>query len=597
MGRGGAIYLSYTALVLLSTASGASAVSSLWAVSIDEGPAPSPEDGPPFSAHATRNRALLPYQIVGIAGSYVATVLILGTLLLTVGRSLRKQAQIMASKPTEMVKPMLRAFDPSPISPLSSSGRSWYSPRKLRSKRSANGSVRSGVSNPMSPAMNSVVSFDANVVDGDKQKRQEEMERLYAAVMAQDERKSLGATVTTTEVPVTALPPYSQKRAPPRLVTDAPALRHLQVEAPQHSPSTPKSPIRAIYPPDSPMPPMPSSPTSPLRAEYPTTPLTPQFFNDPANRPRETRPSRETRTSSFGSTRSFASTSTSAAAAGGKKIRKSLRHLKISAPLQHGDDNSDGARTPLSPRFYTDPGIPPEPPTARTLDSQYAPTTPGAASTRSWRYGEEHDADEQEQMDQVRDLPLPHPNRGSGYGYNYNNPARALTTAASTRADPTGTTPQNRQLSTDTTPPALASKPPAAAAAAAANTTRPLPLRQLAAQQHSHQHRTATYAAAHPLSPMTWNQGYPLSAGSAGPVKTTFLDVKPKEGRLGVPGTAGLATPYSPYMPYTPLTPVTPHLTSRVERRQRLREERRGQGVITEEDQVADEGEIWSSGY
>ncbi|KAK5119685.1 hypothetical protein LTR85_007261 [Meristemomyces frigidus] len=568
MGRGGAIYLSYTALVLLSAASTASAISDLWAVSIDEGPAPSPEDGPPFSAHATRNRALLPYQIIGIVGSYVATVFILGTLLLTVGRALRKRAQIMALRPTEMVKPMGRAFDPSPISPLSSSGRSWYSPRKLKSKRSANGSIRSGVSNPVSPAMDSVVSFDVNVVEADRQQRQEEMERLYAAVMAQDDRKSQAATITTSEVQPIAPPQYSQKRAPPRLVTDAPALRHLQVEAPQwspHSPSTPKSPIRAIYPPDSPMPPMPSSPTSPLRAEYPTTPLTPQFFNDPTHRSHELRPTREARASSFGSTRSFASNSTSAAAAGGKKIRKSLRRLKISAPIQQGDDNSDGARTPLSPRFYTDPGIPPEPPTARTIDSQYQPITPGAASTKSWRYGEEHNT-EDEQMDEVRDLPQPHPNRMSAY--NYNSPAQAITNAASTRPDPTAV-------------PTI--KVPVASG------HRPLPLRQLAAQQS--QQQSDAYAAAHPLSPMTWNKGYPLSAG---PVKTTFLDAK--KDRLGAPRT-GLATPYSPYMPYTPLTPVTPHLTSRAERRQRQKEDRKVHGVITEEDQVADEKDLWSSGY
>lgn len=565
MGRGGAIYLSYTALVLLSAATGTSAVSNLWAVSIDEGPAPSPEDGPPFSAHATRNRALLPYQIVGVVGSYVATVLILGTLLLTLGRTLRRRAQEMASRPTEMVKPMGRSFDPSPISPLSSSGRSWYSPRKLRNKRSAATSIRSGRSNPVSPGMDSVVSFDTNVIDADRQKRQDEMERLYAAVMAQDEQKSQTATITTSEMPSVAPPTYSQKKAPPRLITDAPALRHLQVDAPQwspRSPGTPKSPIRAIYPPDSPLPPMPSSPASPMRAEYPTTPLTPVFFNQ-TQQSGELRPARDTRTSSFGSSRSFASTSTAAAPTGGKKIRKSLRHLKISAPMQQGDDNSDGARTPLSPRFYTDPGIPPEPPTARTMDSQYPPNTPGAASTRSWRYGEP--GSDEERMDEVRDLPSAHPNRTSSY--NYANQAQAVTNAASTRPDPTGTTPQNK---------------------AVASTNRPLPLRQLAAQQ---QRQQTDPSAAYPLSPMTWNQGYPLSAG---PVKTTFLETGMN--KLGGPRT-GLATPYSPYMPYTPLTPVTPHLTSRAERRQRQKEERKVHGAITEEEQVADEKDLWASGY
>ena len=596
MARGkGAVYVSYTALVLLSTASTASALKDLWVVDIDNGPAPSPEDGPPFSAHATRDRALLPYQVAGIVGSYVGTVFILCTLLLTVGRKLRRQAQDMAARPTEMVKPMGRAFDPSPISPLSSSGRSWYSPRKLRSKKSASGSVRSGrsgLSNPRSPGMDSVVSFDANVIEADRLQRQSEMERLYAAVMAQDERKSQTALVTTAEVPATAPstspPRYSVRRAPPRLVTDAPALRHLQVDPAQwspRSPTTPKSPIRAIYPPDSPLPPMPMSPTGPIRAEYPKTPLSPQFNDQPRSPASAVRPVHAARTSSYGSSGSLATTSTIAAGVG-KKARKTLRNLKISSPAQYGgDNNSDGARTPLSPRCHTDPGMPLEPPTARTLDSQYAPdtpgaastnswaqyapNTPGAASTNSWRYGEPNE----EGMDEVRDLPTAHPNRVAGYAYN--NAAQVYTDTLSTLPDPTAIAPQQN---TRQPPPATA----------ASTTNRPLPLRQLALQNSQPLNPTGAF----PLSPTHWNAGYPLSAG---PVKTTFLDARHKE-RLGGPRT-GLATPYSPYMPFTPLTPVTPHLLGRAERKQRLKEERKVHGVITEEEAVKEEGELWGNGY
>ena len=565
MGRGGARYLSYTALVLLSTVVESDAISDLWAVSIWNSPAPSPQDGPPFSAHASRNRELLPYQIVGIVGSYVGSILILGILLLTVGRRLRRRAQEMAARPTEMVKPTSRAFDPSPISPMSN--RSWYSPRRLKSKKSTTSSIRSGVSNQLSPGMDSVVSFDDGIVEADRQKRQDEMERLYAAVMAQDERKSQQAEAMSGSIaPGTAPPEYSRQR-PPKLITDAPSLRHLQ--APYHgqlsprSPTTPKSPVRAIYPPGSSIPPMPMSPTSPIRVEYPITPMTPTFMAQAQSG--ELRPNREGRASSFGSSRTVGSTGGSnATSTGGKKLRKSLRHLKISAPLQR-DDNSDGARTPLSPRFYTDPGIPPEPPTAgtiRTFDSQYPPTTPGTA--KSWRYGEERDTDD-EQMDEVRDLPQAHPNRVGAY--TYDNAAQAVTNAVSKRPDPTGTTPQNKQPM-----------------AASVNNT--LPFRQLQ-QQSSQQQGLGAY----PLSPGSWNRG---NAISAGPVKTTFLNTQ--RDRFGGPRT-GLATPYSPYMPFTPLTPVTPHLQSRAERKQRQREERAVHGAITEEDQVADEKELWSYGY
>jgi len=50
-------------------------------------------------------------------------------------------------------------------------------------------------------------------------------------------------------------------------------------------------------------------------------------------------------------------------------------------------------------------------------------------------------------------------------------------------------------------------------------------------------------------------------------------------------------------MPFTPLTPVTPHLTSKAERKQRMKEDKKVRGVISEEDAVVEEKELWSSGY
>jgi len=527
MARGKQVYLSYTALVLLSLTTYTTA--DLWSVDIDLSPAPSPEDGPPFSAHASRDKSLLPFQIVGIVGSYLGSVLIIVTLLLTVGRSRRRIALDRAAEArcTEMVKPMNRAFDPSPISPVSS--RSWYSPRKLKPKKSSGGSMRSGgMSSPISPTGASVISFDAAVVEADKQKRQEEMERLYAAVMAQDERRSQQQATSPPlppppPIPSGSPPEYSRKK-PPRLITNAPNLKHLQPTSGQYpaspsSPSTPKSPIRAIYPPDGFTPPMPSGPTSPLRAAYPPSTMSPVYqpYQDSLYINRG-------RSASDGSQRSS------------RKFRKSLKNIKISSPVI--DDNSDGARTPLSPRFYANPGIPPDPPTARTVDTTdsqaYPPTTPGTG--RSWRYGDEipKEVPQEEQFDEIRSLPQPNPQRNTPRIY----------------------------------------QPPAAAAAASSSPrttglSAPLPFRQ-----------TDNHAPA--------------------PAKTTFLETKPRNqflsAAMGTPRT-GLATPYSPYMPFTPLTPVTPRLASKIERKQRMREERAIRGAIVEEDAVKEEGDLWGSGY
>ena len=541
--------LCYTALVLLSLASHTTA--DLWTVDILLGPAPAPEDGPPFSANASRDKALLPYQIVGIVGSYIGSILIIGVLLLTVGRTRRKQALDRAAeaRSTEMVKPMNRAFDPSPISPVSS--RSWYSPRKLRAKKSSASSMRSGggISNPVSPAGLSVISFDATVVEADRVKRQEEMERLYAAVMAQDDRRSQQKAVSPLppplEIPAGSPPEYS-RRKPPRLITNAPNLRHLQPsQGSPCSPTTPKSPIRAIYPPDAPKPPMPSGPTSPLRAQYPTNTMYQPHQDAIYMMNRE-------RSASDSSQRSA------------KKFRKSLKNIRISSPII--DDNSDGARTPLSPRDYGNPGMPPSPPTARTIDTTNNQTYPPLATPGtgySWRYNDDNNANantsnnprtspptaHHHPISQIRSPPLPNPQR--------NIPRIHI--------------PQNhhqRQPSSSSTP-----KP----TTTTTKTPNPLPFRQL-----------------HPPS------------NPQEPYKTTYLETRPRGqrpsnnnnnllGGLRTPHTAGLATPYSPYMPFTPLTPVTPRLASRAERRQRTREER-GAPVV-EEDAVRGEGEIWGSGY
>lgn len=538
MGRGRSVYLSWTALVLLAAVSPSSA--GLWTVNIDESPAPPPGKGPPFSANASRNIDLLPFQIIGVVGAYVGSVLILGTLLLTVGRRSRKKAQIMAAQPKEMVKPMPRTFEMSPVSPQSQ--RSWFSPKSgLRSKKSTTSSIRSGVSANMSPAMESVVSFDNGVIEADRARRQDEMERLYAAVMAQqDERRG--------SQPGVAPPQYAGK-SPPRLITDAPGLRHLQIptSSPQ-SPTTPKSPVRAIYPPGSSVPHGPMSPTSPVKAEVPnySMPQAQQSYES------DLRVNRHNRTPSFGSGQA------STVSAAPNKIKKSLRNLKISAPIIK-DDNSDGARTPLSPRFYTDPGIPPEPPTARTVETlspTYAPTTPGTMN--SWNPRDDH-----EDLDQIRDLPMANPQRPGPY--NYSNQAQMVPHTASTRPDPTK--------------------------------SGSLPLREMN-REYAQQQRQLASQSAFPLSPGHWNS--PTSATgfgylSAGPVKTTFVDAR--RDRLGGGLRTGQATPYSPYMPYTPVTPVTPHLASRAERKQREKEERKIKGAITEEDQVADDKELWSSGY
>ncbi|KAL8693262.1 MAG: hypothetical protein Q9218_001863 [Villophora microphyllina] len=80
-------------------------------------------------------------------------------------------------------------------------------------------------------------------------------------------------------------------------------------------------------------------------------------------------------------------------------------------------------------------------------------------------------------------------------------------------------------------------------------------------------------------------------------IKATVLERKvPDKHLLGTPRTGVPMTPYSPYMPFTPLTPMTPsRLVTREERKQREKEE--GRRVMTVEDRVVEEDEVWGDAY
>ena len=528
----------------------------LWSVSIDEAPAPLPQDGPPFSANASRNRAFLPAQICGIVGAYFASILLLGALLLTVGQRLRSNAQSSQSTlAMEMVRPSNRAFDTSPVSPASTQ-RSWYSPRRAKKKASVPNSLRSANS-PGSPDLDSLVSFDTKVIEADKAARRHDLERLYAAVMSRDDY--LEGPSQTSQIQMQDETQRTDRR-PLRLLTSAPALQHLHNFAAQESPtspvnqSSPRSPVRAIYPPDSPRARYPTSPTSPLYAEYPTTPLASQYRASSGSYTGSTAQyeaeHRFSRASSFGSQASDGSRH--------KNLRKGLRKIKISAPIAKypSEEDSDSARTPLTPRYYTDPGIPPSPPKSSA--------TPAGSRDISHHQPEMCG----DSIKEKRDLPRPAPQRlGS---YEYDNIPQAITDVNNAIAPRPVVTSTNRNIGVESS-----------------NVSR------LASHNTALNTSSATLGVLPFRSMRTPEMAEPLQSPSR-QLKTTHLERRRDLLAVNGPRT-GLATPYSPYMPFTPITPVTPHLTSRRERKQREKEE--GRRVLGQEDAVISEEEMWGNAY
>ena len=325
------LHVSYSPLLqaLFITATTASPTD-LWHVSIWEAPAPPPGKGPPLDDHSLRDLSYLPAQIASIIGAYVFSILVIGSAILFVGRRLRRAAQ--ASPGTlsmEMMKPVKhdvpKAFDPSPVSPTNNNlygpspnstidmKNNWPSPQS-RSVRDSDGwgSIAKGHRKQQS-VVSSVVTFDESVIEDDKERNQKEMERLYAAVMEHDEKKS-GS--------VSYLPEEQRPQSPPEL---------------QH--------LRSVKQLPEPLPP--SDTASPSR---PAT-------KSPRNSSRPTPLSFHSRNSSRSSLGSFSK-------------KRGIRSLPISPPMGSPDlvpsyNAKYGEAEPLTPRVYDDPGPPPPTPPQR----------------------------------------------------------------------------------------------------------------------------------------------------------------------------------------------------------------------------------------
>lgn len=165
---------------------------SLWTINIFRGPAPSPEDGPPASAHALRDPSKLKFEVIGIAGAYLLWTVLTVVAILIVRRRLklhRKSRQLTIPnmdfiKHTGQVT--LREVPAGPKSPLSPL--SPKSPGKMASIKSwARGNKRRQSAVSVDTANTRI---DERVVDHDKARNMDEMTKLYAAVMLHDEERA-----------------------------------------------------------------------------------------------------------------------------------------------------------------------------------------------------------------------------------------------------------------------------------------------------------------------------------------------------------------------------------------------------------------------
>jgi len=138
------------------------------------------------------DRSLLAVQVGGLVAAYVGFVAVTLSLLLFVGRRLRRT--VHASNYTlqvEMMKPFKppSTVDPSPVTPISPTLPSPNRPNGFNRSWSSLGRSARTLDHPSNNG--SVATIDETVVATDRRRAQEQMEMLYAAVMEYDEQKEL----------------------------------------------------------------------------------------------------------------------------------------------------------------------------------------------------------------------------------------------------------------------------------------------------------------------------------------------------------------------------------------------------------------------
>ena len=175
---------------------------SIWHISIDEAPAPPPDKGPPLSFHALRDKSKLPYEIIGICAAYALCLVLAGVGILF-GRRIRKRAA------ASYIAPRRRMF--SPKSPVQVVEQAVDNKSSLKSPRS--GRFTSWI-NPASRhkhqlSVQSVSTVDEKILERDRTRNEDEMAKLYAAVLVHDREKSLRSRETVNEI-VEQRPPELQ---------------------------------------------------------------------------------------------------------------------------------------------------------------------------------------------------------------------------------------------------------------------------------------------------------------------------------------------------------------------------------------------------
>lgn len=198
--------------------------SSIWRISLDYAPAPLPADGPPISAHASRDRSLLKYQIIAIVGAYFALIVIIGLALLVIGRPLRRAAMSPRHPASATAVVAVSAHSSTELCEFRK--RAWRRivPRACLGQVDRKTAHLNNIERP-------AVTFDEKIVERDRGLLHEEMEKLYAVVMENEVKapKRLSMDITGSDVS-----PVQRVRSPVDL-TYSPSASSPRAQSPRYS--------------------------------------------------------------------------------------------------------------------------------------------------------------------------------------------------------------------------------------------------------------------------------------------------------------------------------------------------------------------------
>ncbi|KAB8302015.1 hypothetical protein EYC80_005468 [Monilinia laxa] len=525
---------------------------------IDWSPAPAPESGPPLSAGASRNKALLPAQIGGIVGAYLFSLCVVGTLIIILGRKLRRQVELEArALEVELVDSAFAGVytgssGPTPISPRNLQNFSWPSPDKkyfapainpdpsafvfppihesytnpyvypAQRQHSVHQSIYSHQSNP---------SVDNKVVEADREMMSRNLEDLYAHVMEQEEAKAAGVDVRSMPPPkvpggTSAAATQQVQPSSKKLGKNKPSEINTSDNKLNKTSSRASSIISAL--------------TSPRSA--PRSPVSPR--------------------------------------------KKGIRGLRISSPIAtpHSTAFSHAAsdEEPLTPRGYVHRAPPPIPRNQAPYSSTYEN---GESPTRSI-------AETLETISPVspqRNLP----------SLNTRNLQISLRSEMNT-ASPQSATEDRTQTTFPRlirTAPSKASLPHKPKPSNGSSVSPDSPSSSTAIGSTSTA-QTANNPVSAPTRSLPFREQFQQNMLSPNlPTKTTVLERVPRDngqktGGLRTPFSGG-TVPYSPYQPFTPMMPITPRLVTKEDRKRAKKTMPRTPVV----ELTRSEEDIWDSGY